>query len=285
MINYYLLTKPGIILGNLITVTAGFLLASTVKIDLSLLLSTLIGIAFIIASACVFNNYIDRAIDQKMVRTKKRALVLGVISEEKALLFATSLGIIGGGILFFATNLLTLLVASLGFFVYVILYSLWKGHTIYGTAIGSIAGATPPVVGYCAVSNQFDMGASILFMMMILWQMPHFYAIAMLHLEDYKRANIPLLPILKGSLRTKIHSILYIAAFIIVASLLTFFDYTGALYLAVALGLGFLWLYTAIKGIKSSNDQLWGKQMFRLSLLMINGLCFMILFDRFYLLT
>ena len=88
---------------------------------------------------------------------------------------------------------MTVFVAGIGFFVYVVLYSLWKCHTIYGTAIGSVAGAVPPVVGYCAVSNHFDAGALILFAMMVLWQMPHFFSIALMHFDDYVAAEIPVL--------------------------------------------------------------------------------------------
>ena len=238
MINYYLITKPGIILGNLITVAAGFLLASKGRIDFWLFFATLIGLAFIIASACVFNNYIDRQIDKKMERTKKRALVTGLISGRNAIAFAIFLGILGSLILLFNTNLLTVLVASVGFLVYVVLYSLWKCRTIYGTAIGSIAGAVPPVVGYCAVSNHFDVGALILFTMLVLWQMPHFFSIAMWHFDDYVAAEIPVLPVKKGMLRTKIHMVLYIVAFIFTAMLLTLFDYTGYVYLAVTTTLG-----------------------------------------------
>ena len=118
------------------------------------------------------------------------------------------LGLLGNFILFLYTNLLTVVVADIGFFVYVVLYSFWKCHTIYGTAIGSIAGAIPPVVGYCAVSNHFDIGALILFIMLVLWQMPHFFSIAMYHFNDYKAAEIPVLPVKKGALRTKIHMVL-----------------------------------------------------------------------------
>ncbi len=114
-----------------------------------------------------------------------------MISGTHALLFAYGLGICGAAVLLVFTNALTLAVASVGFFVYVILYSLWKRHTVYATLIGSIAGAVPPVVGYCAVSNQLDIGAMILFFMLVLWQMPHFFAIAILHYEDYAAANIP----------------------------------------------------------------------------------------------
>jgi protoheme IX farnesyltransferase len=279
MINYYLLTKPGIIFGNLITFTAGFLLASKGHIHFQLFFATLAGLALIMASACVFNNYIDRHIDKKMKRTQNRALVTGIISGHNAIVFAIILGIIGNLILLVYTNLLTVGVAAIGFLVYVILYSLWKRHTIYGTAIGSIAGAIPPVVGYCAVSNHFDIGAWILFTMLVLWQMPHFFSIAIYHLDDYRAAEIPTLPIKKGTLRTKIHMVLYILGFILAGMMLTFFHYTGYLYLLVTLSLGLMWLGSCMKGFTSDNDQLWGQQMFRLSLILITAVCFANPFD------
>lgn len=279
MINYYLLTKPGIILGNLVTVAAGFLLASKGVMHVQLFCATLLGLALIMASACVFNNYIDRQVDQKMKRTKNRILVKKLISGRNAIFFAILLGALGILILLSYTNLLTVFVASVGFFVYVVLYSFWKCHTIYGTAIGSIAGAVPPVVGYCAVSNHFDTGALILFAMLVLWQMPHFFAIAFFHFDDYVAANIPVLPVIKGARKTKIHMVLYILGFILAAAMLTFFNYTGYVYLIVATSLGLVWLGLCLKGFKSDNNQLWGQQMFRLSLLIIASLSFIIPFD------
>jgi protoheme IX farnesyltransferase len=279
MINYYLVTKPGIILGNLVTVTAGFLLASKGAVDPWLFLSTLGGLGFIIASACVFNNFIDRQLDRKMERTKDRVLAKGLISESNAIFFAVGLGIAGGLLLLLRTNLLTLFVASIGFFVYVVLYSLWKGRTIYGTAIGSIAGAVPPVVGYCAVSNHFDAGALILFLMLVLWQMPHFFAIALFHLEDYTAAGIPVLPIQKGVFRTKIHMLLYIFSFSTMAMMLTFFNYTGYLFLIVASSCGLTWLWLCARGFNTEDDSLWGRRMFRLSLVLIAAICLAIPLD------
>lgn len=279
MINYYLITKPGIIIGNLFTVAAGFLLASKGVFHFELFFKTLLGLAFIIASACVFNNYIDRHIDKKMERTKKRALATGLISNERALIFGAVLGLLGFLVLFLSTNLLTVLVAFIGFFDYVILYSLWKSRTIYGTAIGSIAGASPPVVGYCAASGQFDTGALILFLLLVLWQMPHFFSVALYHFEDYVKAGIPLLPIQKGIFRTKIHMVIYILGFILALAMLTLFNYTGYLFLTVSLSVGLLWLLLCLKGFKTDNDKLWGRQMFQLSLLLITVICFLIPLD------
>ncbi len=281
MINYYLLTKPGIVLGNLVTFAAGFLLASKGEINLKLFFVTLLGLALTMASACVFNNYIDRQLDKKMQRTKNRSLVTGLIAGRNAIAFAIALGLLGALILLLYTNPITLGVTAIGYFVYVVLYSLWKSKTIYGTAIGSIAGAVPPVVGYCAVSNQLDLGALILFTMLVLWQMPHFFSIALSHFDDYKAANIPVLPVKKGLLRTKVHMLLYIVAFILVAILLTLFNYTGYIYLLATMIFGFMWLALSIQGFQNNNTQKWGRQMFGLSLLTIMSISIIIPFDLY----
>ena len=279
MINYYLLTKPGILMGNLFTLAAGFLLGSRGTIDIGLFLATLLGLGFVMASGCVFNNYIDRAVDLKMERTKKRALVLGVISGPNAILYASVLGILGAVTLFAFTNMLALALAAVGFFVYVVIYSYWKCHTVYGTAIGSISGAVPPVVGYCAASDQFDIAAVILFAIMVLWQMPHFFSIALHHLEDYTRGGIPVLPVSRGIYRTKIHTIVYIICFIPTVMMLTYFGYTGTPFLVISGSFGFLWLALALKGFSCDDDRKWGQQMFVLSLVVIGVICVTIPFD------
>lgn len=279
MINYYLLTKPGIILGNLITMAAGFLLASRGVWHFGLFFTTLMGLAFVMASACVLNNYIDRKRDSKMERTKNRALARGTISGRSAILFAALLGGVGSMILLAYTNLLAFSVAAVGYFVYVVLYSIWKGRTIYGTAIGSVAGAVPPAVGYCAVSNQLDGGVVILFAMLVMWQMPHFFSVAMTHFNDYVAAEIPVLPVVKGIWRTKIHMLLYILGFAFTAMLLTFFGYTGNFYLFIALGLSLTWFGLCVAGFTHKNNQLWARSMFRLSLVLITAICFAISLD------
>ncbi len=276
---YYLLTKPGIIMGNLITTVGGFALASRGHIDPWLFLATLTGLGLIIASACVFNNYIDREADRKMARTKHRALAKGLISGPKALFFALFMGLMGLLVLSFFTNFLAVLVAAIGFFIYVGLYSLWKYRTTYATLVGSIAGAIPPVVGYCAVSHTFDFGAALLFMILVFWQMPHFFAIALYRLNDYAAASIPVLPLQRGNYATKVQMLLYVIAFAIATLLLIAFGYTGVAYLISTLVLSAAWIYLSIQGFRTKNDQLWARQMFRLSLVIITILCIMISVD------
>ena len=119
------------------------------------------------------------------------------------------------------TNHLALFIGVLGFVVYIFFYTFGKRYTTWGTEIGSIAGATPPLAGYLAVSNKLDAGAIILYLIFVLWQMPHFYAIAIYRLKEYKQAGIPVLPAIKGIYRTKINMLVYIISFIIALSLLT----------------------------------------------------------------
>lgn len=273
---FFSVTKPGIIFGNIVTICGGFFLGSQYTINFWLLLSTLIGMSLVIASGCVLNNYIDRDIDRVMERTKNRVLVLGLMSGRTAILYAIILGIAGFAILYFTTNLLALSLAILGVVFYLIFYTLClKRTSTYGTLIGGISGAVPPAVGYCAATNTFDAGAIIVFLILFLWQMPHFYAIAIYRLNDYKAAGIPILPLKKGIHYTKISMLLYIAAFLIVSVMPSVFGYTGMIYFAVALCLGLLWLGWGLLGLKSKEDTSWARQMFIISLIVITLLSFM----------
>jgi protoheme IX farnesyltransferase len=253
MIKQYLqVTKPGIIFGNLISVVGGFLLASKGSIDYPLFLATLVGVSLVVASGCVFNNYIDRDIDKKMERTKNRVLVKGLIAPSVTLVYATALGIVGFALLYIAANPLAMWLAVMGFVVYVGVYSLYmKRHSVYGTLIGSLSGAAPPVIGYCAVTNEFDAGALILLAIFSLWQMPHSYAIAIFRFKDYQAANIPVLPVVKGISVAKNHITVYILAFMIATLMLTLVGYAGYKYLIVAAAVSVWWLGMALRGYKT----------------------------------
>lgn len=277
--HYLSLTKPGIIFGNIITTIGGFYLAKPQGTFL-LLLITLIGISLIIASGCIYNNYIDRDIDPLMERTKNRATALGLVSFGKLLLLGTLLGLLGLAVLFVFTNTLTACIALLGFFFYTIIYSLYfKRTSLYGTAIGSISGAVPPMVGYCAVSNTLDSGAFILFLMLAFWQMPHSYAIAIYRLKDYRAAGIPVLPVKKSMHYTKIRLLVYIILFFVTSLLPTFFSYTGYFYFVVAVILNLYWLYLAYTGFSSEDDTLWARKIFLFSIILITALSFMMVIN------
>lgn len=273
---YYKLTKPGIIMGNAITAVGGFLLASRGAFSLGLFFAMLLGLSCIIAAGCVFNNYYDRGIDEKMARTKTRALVTGKISLNNALIFATTLLLLGSLVLAFFTNFMALRVALTGFIVYVFAYTPMKKCSVHGTLIGSIAGAIPPVVGYCAVIPQFDTAALMLFLIVALWQMPHFYAIAMFRIKEYTAAEVPVLPAVKGMHTTKVQILLYTIAFSVVAVLPSFLGMAGLSYLVAISVLSAFWLILAIRGFQAANDHAWAHKMFRYSLVVITAFSSMI---------
>lgn len=266
-------------MGNAMTTAAGFLLASRGQIDYLLLFSTLLGLSLVVASAGVFNNYLDRDSDAKMSRTKNRPLAKKLISNERALIFAAVLGMLGFVLLAWLTNRLTVAITAGGFVTYVWLYGIWKYRSIHGTLIGSISGAVPPLVGYCAASNQLDAGAWILFAILVLWQMPHFFAIALYRLHDYAAASIPVLPVKKGAEETKVQMLVYIVAFLAASISLTLFDYTGYAYLVTALLLGSIWFGMGLSGFKTQNNQKWAYSMFVFSLITIMTLCVMMTID------
>lgn len=281
MIKQYLqVTKPGIIFGNLISVVGGFLLASKGSIDYPLFLATLVGVSLVVASGCVFNNYIDRDIDKKMERTKNRVLVKGLIAPSVSLVYATALGIAGFALLYIGANPLAMWLAVMGFVVYVGVYSLYmKRHSVYGTLIGSLSGAAPPVIGYCAVTNEFDAGALILLAIFSLWQMPHSYAIAIFRFKDYQAANIPVLPVVKGISVAKNHITVYIVAFMVATLMLTLGGYAGYKYLIVAAAVSVWWLGMALRGYKTENDSVWARKLFVFSIVAITSLSVMMSID------
>jgi len=266
-------------MGNAITAAGGFALASKGHMDSKLFLFTLLGLCLIIASGCVFNNFIDRKADAQMKRTKNRALAQELISPRRALVFACFLGFFGLVLLALFSSFCSLSIALLGLFVYVIAYSFLKYRTLYATWIGSIAGAVPPVVGYCAVSGHLDTAAWILFFTVAAWQLPHFFAIAIYRLEEYAAASIPVLPRMKGIETTKVHMLVYIIAFIGISSLLSLCGYLGYGYLTATVLLGLCWLGLCIKGFKCENNTRWARKMFLFSLVVVTGICIAIPFS------
>lgn len=271
---YMQLTKPGIIFGNLISVAGGFLLAAKGDVNLALMFATLVGLSLVVASGCAINNCIDRDIDAKMQRTCKRATVTGEISLRYALMFGIALGVLGFGMLALFTNSVSVLFAVIGYVVYVGVYSLYmKRNSVYGTLVGSFSGAVPPVVGYCAVTGQMDMGAAILLLMFSLWQMPHSYAIAIFRFNDYAAANIPVLPVAEGITKAKLHIVLYIAVFALVSAMLPLAGYTGVAFMAVTCATSLWWLAMALKGYRHGiNLQRWARQVFGFSIITITAL-------------
>ena len=272
---YTSLLKPGIIRSNTFAAVAGYLFASGLHVRGLELLGLFSGMALIIASACVFNNYFDREMDAKMERTKNRPLASGQVSGRSALEFASILLLLGMGSLATFTNLLTLGIAMIGFISYVFIYTPIKKRSVHGTLVGSIPGATPPAAGYVAYTGNFDTGALLLALVLIFWQMPHFFAIALYRLNDYKKARMPVLPVVEGTRIAKLWILAYIVGFIWACALIKLLGYSGWSFAIVTCGLGLAWLLLGLKNYHKLDDIAWGKKMFLFSLIIITSLSVM----------
>ncbi len=266
---YYRITKPGIIYGNALPAMAGFLLASKGSFHVGLFLGMLFGLSFVIASGCVFNNIYDEDIDARMERTKNRAMVTKTIPKSSAYIFGALLGIFGILILFFFSSPLSLAVALVGFVVYVCIYTPLKRRSVYAALVGAIAGAVPPVVGYVSITNHLDLAAWVLFFILVFWQMPHFYAIAIRRFDEYASAIVPVMPIKQGIRTTKIHMVVYTLGFVFFSILLTVHKYTGYTYAIVMMLTGLTWLFFVIQGFWAKDNTKWAKKTFLFSLIVL----------------
>lgn len=260
------MTKPGIIRLNLVAAFGGYWIAASREPDWMLLLWTLLGSALTMASACVFNNWWDRDLDLRMERTKDRALAAGRVKPAFALAYAAVLGVAGLLILFLLVNPLTGLMGLIGHFAYVVVYTiLLKRRSPWSTDVGGIAGAMPPVIGYTAKTGAIDVGAVLLFALLFFWQPPHFWSLGIRRREEYAAAGFPMLPVVKGAFRAKVHMAVYIALLIPTCVLLYAYGYVGPVFLAVSVLLSAWWLIDTLAGFRARDDAKWARGNFLIS--------------------
>lgn len=272
---YYYLIKPGIVYSNVMTGAAGYLFASRWAVNFSVFVFLLLGMASLIAAACIVNNYIDRDIDSKMSRTKKRALVTGAISAQSALGLALILGLLG--VLFLLrTNIITLVIGVLSVFFYVVLYGYFKRRSVHGTLVGTLPGAASLLAGYTAYTGRLDITALLLFLIMVAWQMAHFYCIALYRLKDYTDAGIPVWPAVRGVDSTKRMIVLYIALFACFNILLSILGDLGYVFAFVMFGVSLYWLVEALKSYSSAGSDIWAKKLFFYSLVVLMSMSLML---------
>ncbi|XRY30798.1 MAG: heme o synthase [Buchnera aphidicola (Tetraneura akinire)] len=243
MLLFYLeLVKPRIILGNLVTMIGGFLLSSKGEDNYFLLFFSSVGLILIIASSCIINNVIDHDLDKIMNRTRNRILVKWKSSIWKIIFCSYLLGCLGFLVFYFFVNNIVFLLSLIAYLDYIILYTFFsKRKTKYSTYIGGVAGAIPPLIGYCSVSNNLDLCSLVLFFVIFIWQIPHFYLIGIKYLNEYKKANIPIFPVVEGFKKTKKRILLFISFYFLCSSLLTFLHYVGYYFFFTNFIFSFLW--------------------------------------------
>jgi heme o synthase len=262
--------KTGIIKSNLFPMFAGLTL-SLYTYQISLfekipeIIFALIGSILVIGAAGAFNNLYDRDIDSIMERTTNRPTVTGEIKPKAVLWLAILMSIFGIAALAFTTPLAAFL-GFLGLFFYVVPYTMWsKRRTVYNTEIGSISGAMPPLIGWASMYPDITHPAILgLFIIAVIWQMPHFYAIAIRRHDEYKAARVPMLPVVKGVKRTYIQTNIYLI--VLIATSFLFVPLSIGLML-VALLLSILWLILSIWGYRKMDSEKWAKSMFVYSLI------------------
>ncbi|MFD0696392.1 heme o synthase [Paenibacillus sp. GCM10027628] len=281
--DYYRLVKPGIIYSNSMTAFAGYWVAARWQVDWLHLLFTMLGTALVMAGGTVLNNYLDREMDAKMERTQNRALPSGKMSPNFVLWYGIVLGIIGLSVLYFgASSPLATLVGLIGLFLYVWLYTAWfKRTSVWSTFVGAFSGATPPVIGYVAVSGTIDLGAILLFAFLFLWQPPHFWALGIRRMEEYRAAGFPLLPVVRGSYVTKISMVRYVVLLVPVTVMMAAFGYVGYFFLIGSTILGLIWVFMSVKGFKATGDAeiVWAKRMFLFSISYLTLLSILMVID------
>lgn len=277
--DYLDLTKPRITLLVLITAFAGMWLAARGLPSPELIITTLAGIGLAASSSSTLNNYVDRELDQRMARTRHRALPAGRLRPEQALVWGIALGIASFALLATAVNWLTAFLALGTILFYVGIYTIWlKRTTPLCTAVGGIAGALPPLIGWTAVTGHFDLLPLALFAILFLWQPPHFWALALMRVDEYRAAGFPMLPVVRGEAVTKRQMALYTIALVGVSLWPYFLGAVGLLYLDVAVPLGIGYLALTVNFIARPITAHSARQLF------LYSVCYLgLLFSTFFL--
>jgi len=245
--DYLELCKPRVVALMLLTSVIGMLLASPGIVPWKVMLLGNLGIAFCAASAAVINHIVDRHIDQKMRRTANRPIVKGRVQPQQALLFALLTGAIGMAILLVFINQITAWLTLFSLLGYALVYTLFlKRATPQNIVIGGIAGASPPLLGWTAVTGEIHGHALLLVLIIFAWTPPHFWALAVHRKDEYANADIPMLPVTHGERYTKLHILLYTLIMFAVTLLPFATGMFNWIYLLGALILGGGFIYWSI---------------------------------------
>ncbi len=279
--DYLELCKPRVVALMLLTVVVGMYLAAPGWVSLRTLFATLFGIGLCAGSAAAINHLVDKRIDAIMARTKKRPVAQGRVSVRQAVAFAIILGIFGLIVLNCLVNTLTAVLSFITIIGYAGVYTGYlKRATPQNIVIGGLAGAAPPLLGWTAVTNQLDPQALLLVLIIFTWTPPHFWALAIYRFEDYKQAEIPMLPVTHGIQHTKLNVLLYTILLWVVSVLPFLVGMSGWFYLAGAMVIGARFMYWAIALYRTTEARV-AMQTFRFSIVYLMVLFVLLLVDHY----
>jgi len=281
-VDYLSLTKPEITFLVTISALGGFLLGSPAQIPISTLVALLTGVALSSSGGAALNLYLERENDAAMRRTEQRPLPSGRIRPRAALLMGIGCALAGVTILFQFTNPLTSALALLSIFLYVLLYTPLKRRTKYNTLVGTIPGALPALGGWTAATGSLGVGGWIIFSILLIWQLPHFFSLAWMYRKDYGRAGFQMLPVVEPDGLSTGRQVLFSSVMLLIASVLPFaVGLSGVIYLVGAV-LVSLWLLQSSFQFYRSLSNLDARRVLKASIFHIPVLVMVLIFDRLF---
>ncbi len=279
--DYWEITKPRVVALMTFTALIGMVLADPLMREPLKMLHGAIGITLMAAAAAAINQIADQHVDARMDRTRSRPLPSGSLRAPQALGFAAILGTGGFALLFAQVNGLTAWLTLGSLIGYALIYTLYlKRATPQNIVIGGAAGATPPLLGWAAVTGGVEAGALALFLIIFVWTPPHFWALALHRKEDYSNADIPMLPVTHGDHHTRLQITFYTLLLTATSMLPFVIQLSGRVYLAGALALNGIFLAYAIRMQKESSNRL-AMPTFTYSIIYLMGLFSLLLLDRY----
>ena len=283
--NYFKLLKPRVMSLAIFTALVGQILASQQTFNNPLLtFISLLSIALGAGAAGCINMWYERDIDSIMQRTKNRPIPKGLIKPAEALALGIVLSILSTMLLILSSNIYAGLLLVLSILFYIFVYTIWlKRKTYQNIVIGGAAGALPPLIGWVSVSDSFNFFPIVLFLIIFIWTPPHFWALAMYMNSDYRRVNIPMLPVIYGKKQTIRSIIKYSFALYLISLTPYFFSFSGLLYFFSAIILGAVFIYFALN-LNEKNDKT-AKNLFKYSILYLFLLYSILVIDSFYLIS
>tara|TARA_A100001011_G_scaffold398203_1_gene501764 strand:- start:402 stop:1289 length:888 start_codon:yes stop_codon:yes gene_type:complete len=276
---YIELTKPRITWMILVSTALGFFLGSKFNFDFNRFFWTLIGSGLVSSGSGALNHFAEEDSDRLMERTRSRPIQTGIISSDHVMYFGTVLILLGTAILYFFVNPIVTVLALMTSLLYLFIYTPLKKITWLNTTIGAIPGALPPVGGWVAGSGRLDPESWILFFILFFWQHPHFFAIALMYRDDYKKANLQMLPSIEETSSRTNRQIVWHLFLLIPVSLIPFYiGLLGKIYLVGAAILGLIYLASGLLMIKSYSLKS-AKTLLRVSVVYLPVLFLIIIFD------
>lgn len=280
--NYLALCKLKVVALIIFTAVVGMLLATPGFPPLQPVLFGTLGIGLAAASAAAINHYLDQKADAKMARTQNRPLPQGDISPQNVISFALSLAVIAMAILIIWVNHLTAALTFLSLIGYAIIYTVYLKHaTPQNIVIGGAAGAAPPVLGWCSVTDSIHPYALLLFLIIFVWTPPHFWALAIAKRKEYAKASIPMLPVTHGAEYTRLQVLLYTILLIIVTLLPYLTGMSGLIYLSSVIPLNLGFLYFSIQMIITKEDRI-AMKTFGFSIIYLTIIFSTLLIDHYF---